>query len=102
MKTYRTLEEAFVNGSGDCFYKKDDQYVAIHRKDTGIAFDLVCKGWKLMPAGSYTMERYNKQLKEATKVEPMPEPISTIRNYGSYPLFESYADEFPDGVNQSL
>lgn len=90
MNTYPTLEEAFVNGSGDCFYQKDDQYVAIHRNDTGKAFDLVCKGWKLMPAGSYPMGRYQRPINQPERVRH------------SYPLFESYVDEFPDGVNQSL
>lgn len=45
MKTHTTIQLAFERGTGDCFFKKDGQFIAVSRKDEQKHLDLINAGF---------------------------------------------------------
>ena len=49
MKTYKTIQQAFDLGSGDCFFTKDNEFIAVSRKDIEKHNLLESDGFRFMP-----------------------------------------------------
>lgn len=51
MKTHKTINEAFNNGKGDCFFTKNNEFVCVSRKNSELHTKLINEGYTLL---SYT------------------------------------------------
>lgn len=45
MDKFKTIKEAFANGTGDVFYRKGNEFVAIDRNNEAGALDLQAEGF---------------------------------------------------------
>lgn len=116
MKTYNTIQEAFGKGAGDVFFKKDNHFIALSRKEES-TYD------GTMEAQGFTLMEYSEVISMANKKNDIDSAalwcvavkrrsedrdkvlaeahqkkmINTGGNFGN-----GYYDEFPDAYGQSL
>jgi hypothetical protein len=107
MTTYTTIKEAFANGTGDQFYKKDNQFVCISRhldayeKMLAVSFTFVPysqvrkavmedNGYKFKPETSYSNEARELIVNKPAKT------------FCSRSTCDQYYEEFPDAYGQNL
>lgn len=112
MTTYKTVNEAFKNGTGDVFFTINNEYVAVSRHAMDNA------GFAAMEAQGFKFLTYSETLELATaqevkKVQPAPvveQPIKVLSkrkvyiNQGSYypGFFGGFYEEYPDAYGQNL
>ncbi len=66
--TYNTIAEAFLKGSGDVFFIKDNQFVSINRKHIEKHNELLTEG--------FLMLSYSETIQLAQQQEPKKEPVT--------------------------
>ena len=98
---YPTITKAVNNGTGDCFYTKDGNFIAISRKDSPEAYEAA--GYTFLP-WSQAMEiaKIELETKIAAKAilyNQVPQPTKACNQV---PTCDGYYDEFPDAYGQSL
>ena len=108
MTTYNTVNEAFKNGTGDVFFTKDNQYIALSRH---------ANPYDEMEALGFKFLTYSETLELATAQEVKEEPAKAVKQpiqvlsvkkvfihhssyYGS--LTGGFFEEFPDAYGQTL
>lgn len=48
MQTYPTIQQAFANGKGDCFFTKAGQFIAVNRNNLQAQTELLNAGFSFM------------------------------------------------------
>ena len=66
MKTYKTIQQAFSSGTGDCFFSKQNEFIAVSRKNNSKHNELLENGFKFM--------QHDEVRNEALRTEPKVEP----------------------------
>jgi len=105
MKTYNTIKKAFENGSGDTFFQKEGEFVAVSRKDENIHEALNAQGFEFLPwhlafeIGKAQIEKTELPIISEEKNTPSVK-TKTSRFMNNY--HDGYYDEFPDAYGQSL
>lgn len=61
MKLHATIQEAFNNGKGDCFFTKNNQYVCISRKNIELQNKLINEGYTLLSYSEAAFKKLKKQ-----------------------------------------
>lgn len=101
MKLHATIQQAFNNGKGDCFFTKNNQYVCISRKNIELQNKLINEGYTLL---SYSEVVAAAKLTEPVKPIAKVEPVKTestkptkIRdnNYNSLAYLDERSDADP-------
>lgn len=103
MKTYNTINEAFKNGSGDCFFSKDGKFVAFSRNDDRRE-EMEAKGFiALTHSEVLELAKARQPIKEttATAVAPNQREPKKFVNHTDMEVW-GYYDEFPDAYGQHL
>ena len=67
MQTHKTIQLAFALGSGDCFFTKDNTFIAVSRKSPIEHQVLKNKGWRML--------YHSEVMAEARKIEPCSAPV---------------------------
>ncbi len=104
MTTYKTISEAFKNGTGDVFFTKNNEFVAVSRHS--IPFEeMEEQGFKFLTY-SETLEIATRQDVEENKKAyfTKPTPKQEPKQFINYPDQEAWAyyQEFPDAYGQHL
>lgn len=100
--TYPTIEAAFLNGPGDCFFTKNGGFICTHRRDIETHDRLLANGFKHRILTLEELRRPTKE--EATPAPSVIENLSRMaKSYSSATNGQDgYYDEFPDAYGQSL
>lgn len=108
MTTYNTVNEAFKNGTGDVFFTRNSEYVAVSRHSVDFE-GLEAQGFKFMTY-SETLELAGAQEVKEAQAKAVKQPIEVISKrkvfihhssyYGS--LTGGFFEEFPDAYGQTL
>lgn len=109
MTTYNTVNEAFKNGTGDVFFTRGNQYIALSRH--AVPFEeMEAQGFKYLTY-SETLELATAQEVKEELAKPVKQPIIQVLSvkkvfihhssyYGS--LTGGFFEEFPDAYGQTL
>lgn len=107
MTTYKTVNEAFKNGTGDVFFTRNNEYVAVsrHAMDNAGFAAMEAQGFKFMTydetlAVAGAQEVKERQEKQTTTQAPAKKPEFVYISISS-PFDELYL-EFPDAYGQNL
>lgn len=107
LTTYQTIQEAFRNGTGDVFFKKENQFVCFSRHDNNIE-EMESEGFEFInyeevirlsnqdntttSAAIWCVSK--KQIERQSNMVKSHDNICNGR--------DGYYDEFPDALNQYL
>lgn len=103
MTTYKTIKEAFANGTGDVFFTKNGEYIAVSHHDdnkylSGSGF--VWLNFTQVKAISDAQNTPIVDIREKLVQHRAKNQAMTKDNI--YNGRDGYYDEFPDAYNQSL
>jgi len=111
MTTYKTVNEAFKNGTGDVFFTKNNEYVAVsrHAMDNAAFEAMEAQGFKFMTYDETLLAAATQEVEERQK-KAIEQPIKVISikkvfiqhssYYGS--LTGGFFEEYPDAYGQTL
>lgn len=107
MTTYNTIAGAFKNGSGDVFFTKDNQFIAVSRKDDNSNF--LNLGFTQL---TYDEVIETDRLERSLNITPIDSNVianlqnikaKSVKSYSNlHNGHDGYYDEFPDAYGQSL
>lgn len=103
MTTYNTIREAFENGFGDVFFKKDGKFVAMSRHDEGLVESMAAKGFEFVPFETVNSIAASEAPTKVPKVAETAksEPSRKFVHYEDR-AFREFYEEFPDAYGQNL
>lgn len=105
MTTYKTVNEAFKNGTGDVFFTKNNEYVAVsrHAMDNAGFEAMEAQGFKFMTYDETLAIAGAQEVKERQE-KPAPAPVkkSEFVHISISSPFDEFYLEFPDAYGQHL
>lgn len=109
MATYKTVNEAFKKGTGDVFFTRNSEYVAVsrHAMDNAGFAAMEAQGFKFMTYDETLEAAGAQEVKEAQAVKQPIEVLSMKKVFiyhGSYygTLTGGFFEEYPDAYGQTL
>ena len=99
ISTYATIDDAFKFGTGDQFYTKNGQFVAVSRKDD--YSQLIENGFESVDF-QLIIDMIMFKNKHKGLLEQMAPKQGIEKLYETTPCRENFYDEFPDAYNNHL
>ena len=105
MQTFKTIQEAFKNGTGDVFFTKDGNFVARSRHIDNLNDKMAKEGFTFLSYDEVVNLSLTDNSVESAKIWATAKKQQTkcVRQYDNCSNGrDGYYDEFPDAYGQSL